>query len=67
MHAYSSWQDLSVGTNIFQLMTLTYTFDLILRNLKCLPQLFHQRFTKVGSGVLVPLGQPRSSLNICKL
>ena len=64
-HVYSSWQDLSVVTNIFQLMTLTLAFDLILRNWKCLITIIASQVYKcLGQGLLVPLGQPCSSLSV---
>ena len=45
-HIYSLWQDLSVDTNIFDLVTLTLTLTYFWKNLEF-----------VAAGVLVPLRQ----------
>ena len=48
----------------FQLMTFTLTFDLILRNWKCLITIISSQVYKSWvQGVLVLLGQPRFSLH----
>ena len=45
-HVYSSWNDLCVGTIIFQLMTLTLTFFTTLRNWKCITNIISSQVYK---------------------
>ena len=47
-HVYSLWQDLSMGTKIFDLVTLTLTFDLLLKNF----YLGHNFLTRRGSAFI---------------
>ena len=60
LHVYSSWQDLSGSTKIVHIMTLTVTFNLILRNWKCLITIISSQVYRSVGG-LVLLEQPCSS------